>query len=78
MVAQTIAGFGRIDILINNAGAIWTKRIVDTPPKRFDLMTAVNVRAAYIASYYVLPHMVKRQWGHILNMCPKLPDRFEG
>jgi citronellol/citronellal dehydrogenase len=32
----------------------------------------VNVRAAYIASYYALPHMVKHPWGHILNMCPRL------
>ena len=42
-----------------------------TPPKRFDLMMGVNVRAAYIACYYALPHMVKQQWGHVLNMCPQ-------
>jgi citronellol/citronellal dehydrogenase len=74
-VAKTIEEFGRVDILINNAGAIWTQRIIDTPPKRFDLMIGVNVRAAYIGSYYVLPHMVKQRWGHILNMCPKLDVR---
>jgi citronellol/citronellal dehydrogenase len=72
LVEKTIAEFGRIDILVNNAGAIWTQRVVDTPPKRFDLMMGVNVRAAYIAAYYCLPHMVKQRWGHILNMCPKL------
>lgn len=75
MVARTIAEFGRVDFLINNAGAIWTRRILDTPPKRFDLMMQVNVRASYIGSYYVLPHMVKQKWGHILNMCPKLDVR---
>lgn len=75
MVESTIAGFGRVDFLINNAGAIWTQRIVDTPPKRFDLMMQVNVRAAYIGAYYVLPHMVNQKWGHILNMCPKLDVR---
>jgi citronellol/citronellal dehydrogenase len=72
MVEHTAAQFGRIDILVNNAGAIWTKPILETPPKRFDLMIGVNVRAAYIASYYALPHMVKQRWGHILNMCPRL------
>jgi len=72
MVEKTMAEFGRIDILVNNAGAIWTQRVVDTPPKRFDLMIGVNVRAAYIAAYYCLPHMVTQRWGHILNMCPKL------
>ncbi len=63
---------GRIDILVNNAGAIWTRPILETPPKRFDLMVSINVRASYVACYYALPHMVKQQWGHILNMCPRL------
>jgi citronellol/citronellal dehydrogenase len=72
MIDRTIAEFGRLDILVNNAGAIWTKPILETPPKRFDLLIGVNVRAAYIASYYALPHMVRQRWGHILNMCPHL------
>lgn len=72
MVARTIEEFGRVDFLINNAGAIWPMPILETPPKRFDLMMQVNVRAAYVGSYYVLPHMVKQKWGHVLNMCPKL------
>ena len=74
MIDRTIAEFGRLDILVNNAGAIWTQPILKTPPKRFDLMMGINVRAAYIASYYALPHMIKQQWGHILNMCPRLSD----
>jgi citronellol/citronellal dehydrogenase len=72
MIEQTVATFGRIDILVNNAGALWWQKIVDTPPRRFDLMMGVNVRAAYVASYYALPHMVKQRWGHILNYCPAI------
>ena len=72
MIERTVAEFGRLDILVNNAGAIWVQPILQTPPKRFDLMMAVNTRAAYIACYYALPHMVKQQWGHVLNMCPRL------
>ncbi len=72
LIERTIAEFGRLDILVNNAGAIWTQPILHTPPKRFDLMMGVNARAAYIACYYALPHMVKQQWGHVLNMCPLL------
>ncbi len=72
MIEKTVEAFGRIDILVNNAGAIWTQPILNTPPKRYDLMMDVNVRASYVASYYALPHMVKQHWGHILNMCPKL------
>jgi citronellol/citronellal dehydrogenase len=72
MIERAAAEFGRIDILVNNAGAIWVQPILQTPPKRFDLMMGVNVRAAYIASYYALHYMVEQQWGHILNMCPRL------
>lgn len=71
-VDRTVAEFGRLDILINNAGAIWAEPILKTPPKRFDLVMGVNVRAAYVASYYALPHMILQRWGHILNMCPRL------
>lgn len=74
MVERTIAEFGRLDILVNNAGAIWAQPILETPPKRFDLMMGINVRAAYVASYYALPQMVKQHWGHILNMCPRLSN----
>ena len=72
MVERTVSELGRIDILVNNAGAIWTRPILETPPKRFDLMVSINVRAAYVACYYALPHMVKQKWGHVLNMCPRL------
>lgn len=69
---RTIAEFGRVDIVINNAGALWMQPVADTPPKRFDLVIGVNVRAAYLTAYYALPHMRQRQWGHILNLCPAL------
>ncbi len=72
MIERTIQEFSRIDILVNNAGAIWLQPILQTPPKRFDLLMGVNVRAAYTACHYALPHMVKQKWGHVLNMCPLL------
>ncbi len=75
MIERTIEEFGRLDILVNNAGAIWLQPILQTPPKRFDLVMGVNVRAAYAACHYALPHMVKQKWGHVLNMCPLLSTR---
>src|SRR6266852_4156410 len=60
MVAQTIERFGRIDILINNAGALWWQPLLETPAKRFDLVMGVNVRAAFLACRAVVPHMMKR------------------
>jgi len=75
MVEQTAAEFGRIDILLNNAGAMWWRPVLETPPKRFDLMMQINVRAAYLCSYYVLPYMVRQKWGHIINMSPAIGTR---
>src|ERR1041385_910894 len=72
LIERTVAEFGRLDILVNNAGAIWLQPILQTPPRRFDLMMGVNARAAYTACYYALPQMVRQQWGHVLNMCPLL------
>jgi citronellol/citronellal dehydrogenase len=72
MVARTVEQFGRVDLLINNAGALWWQPLLETPAKRFDLVMSVNVRAAFLACRAVLPHMLQRQWGHILNMSPPL------
>ncbi|MFZ5825965.1 MAG: SDR family oxidoreductase [Bacillota bacterium] len=72
MVEQAAAEFGRIDILINNAGALWWKPVLETPGKRFDLLMQVNVRASYLCSYYALPYMVKQKWGHIITMAPPI------
>lgn len=75
MIERAVEELGRLDILVNNAGAIWLQPILQTPAKRFDLVMGVNVRAAYLACYYALPHMVKQKWGHVLNMCPRLSTR---
>ena len=72
MVAKTMETFGRIDILINNAGALWWRNITDTPVKKFDLVMDVNARAAYATTYHCLPHMLKSDYGHIINMSPPI------
>ncbi|AWV90495.1 SDR family oxidoreductase [Bradymonas sediminis] len=71
-INQTIDKWGRLDILINNAGAINMKPALQTPPKRFDLMMGINARAAYACSYYALPHMIERNYGHILMASPPI------
>ncbi len=78
MVAQTVAEFGRIDVLVNNAGALHWRSIPETPPKRFDLVHEVNVRAAYCAAHYALPHLLRAGGGAVVNMSPPLDLRFLG
>jgi citronellol/citronellal dehydrogenase len=72
MVEETVSKFGTVHILINNAGALWWQPVIETPPKRFDLVMQVNVRAAFLGSYYTLPYMMKQRWGHIINMSPPI------
>lgn len=69
-VNETVERLGRIDAVINNAGALWWADVLDTPMKRFDLVVGVNVRAAFALSHAALPHMVRQRWGHILMMSP--------
>jgi citronellol/citronellal dehydrogenase len=72
MVAQTLDNFGRIDLLVNNAGALHWHSVLETPAKKFDLVLAVNARAAFLCSRAVLPAMIERRWGHIINLSPPL------
>ena len=72
LIARTVEEFGRVDIVVSNAGALWWEQVTDTPPKRYDLMWQVNVRAAYLAAYYALPHMISQGWGHLLTNSPAI------
>jgi len=69
MVAETVSTFGRLDALVNNAGAIFLAPVADWPTKRFDLVFGVNVRAAFLASRAAIPHL-RENGGHILMMSP--------
>lgn len=72
MVEAAVDKFGRIDVLINNAGAINLTPLADTPPKRMDLMLDVNVRAVLMCSHFCLPHLQAAGGGHILSLSPPI------
>jgi citronellol/citronellal dehydrogenase len=72
MVDRAHEAFGRVDILVNNAGALFLAPVVETPAKRFDLVVALNARAPFLAAQAVLPGMIERRWGHIVNMSPPI------
>jgi len=74
-VAQAVATFGGIDVLVNNASAISLTGTLDTPLKRFDLMHQVNTRGAFACSQACIPHLLKAENPHILNIAPPLDLR---
>ena len=71
-VAQAVAKFGGIDILVNNASAISLTGTLQTPMKRYDLMHHINTRGTYACSQACIPHLAKAKNPHILNLSPPL------
>jgi citronellol/citronellal dehydrogenase len=71
-VAKTVETFGGLDVLVNNASAISLTGTLETPMKRFDLMHAVNVRGTFLCSQNCLPHLLRAENPHILNLAPPL------
>ena len=69
-VARTVDAFGGLDILVNNASAIWLRGALDTPMKRFDLMQQVNARGSFLCAQACLPHLLQAPDPHILTLCP--------
>lgn len=80
VVEQTIAKFGGIDILINNASAISLTTTEQTEAKRYDLMHDVNVRGTFMMTKACIPYLRKSSNPHILTLSPPLnldPKWFE-
>ena len=71
-VAATVDTFGGIDILVNNASAIWLRGTLDTPMKRYDLMQDVNARGTFLCSQACLPYLLQAPNPHILSLSPPL------
>lgn len=71
-VEKTVETFGGIDICVNNASAIMLTDTLSTPMKRYDLMHSVNTRGTFVTSQACLPHLLKAETPHILNMSPPL------
>ncbi|CAA9356889.1 MAG: Short-chain dehydrogenase [uncultured Lysobacter sp.] len=69
-VAATVDAFGGIDILVNNASAIWLRGALDTPMKRFDLMQQVNARGSFLCAQACLPWLLQAPNPHILTLAP--------
>ncbi|NEU30906.1 SDR family oxidoreductase [bacterium LRH843] len=69
LVASTIDEYGQIDILVNNAGVpMAATPIEEVSEELWDLQMNVNVKAAYLTSKNVIPHMKSRGKGSIVNI----------
>jgi len=74
-VEAAVDAFGGIDIVVNNASAIFPMPTAQTPVKRWDLMHQVNARGTFVVTQACLPHLMKADKPHILAMSPPLDMR---
>jgi len=69
MVERVVNEFGKIDILVNNVGVTGASGpITEMTEEEWDFMLAVNLKSQFLCCKYVLPHMMKQQYGKVINI----------
>lgn len=68
LIDVTTRELGRVDILVNNAGIQFTAPVQSFPADRWDAVLAINLSAAFYSTRAVLPQMLERNWGRIVNV----------
>src|SRR5262245_36308640 len=67
LIAETVAAFGGVDVLHNNAGVVKYGTVVEMPEEDWDWVLDINLKAAFLTCKYAIPEMRKRGGGAIVN-----------
>ncbi len=68
MMAYASAEFGKVDVLVNNAGIQHVANVEDFPVERWDAIIAINLSSAFHTTRLALPGMKARGWGRVINV----------
>jgi len=68
VIAQTIKKFKRLDILVNNAGFTRDKYLTKMSEEEWDSVVSTILKGSFHCTRAVLPHMMDRKWGRIVNI----------
>jgi NAD(P)-dependent dehydrogenase (short-subunit alcohol dehydrogenase family) len=68
VIRKVIDQCGRIDILVNNAGVVHIQPLVETSTEAWDKTLAINLTGAFLVTKHVLPQMIRRKSGCIINI----------
>jgi NAD(P)-dependent dehydrogenase (short-subunit alcohol dehydrogenase family) len=68
MIKRTVAEFGRVDILINNAGILAFKPFLELTDEDWDRTLNVNLKGQFLCARAAAKEMVKNKWGRIINI----------
>jgi 3-oxoacyl-[acyl-carrier protein] reductase len=72
LVADCLSAFGRVDVLVNNAGIAAAAPVESIPVEQWDRVIAVHLRGTFLMTRRVLPLMYAQQWGRIINTASQL------
>jgi 3-oxoacyl-[acyl-carrier protein] reductase len=72
IVAGAVLAFGRLDVLVNNAGIMTRGAFADVPQKDYDSMWAINVHGTFLCTQYALRPMIAAKYGRIVNLSSQL------
>ncbi|MDW0216883.1 MAG: SDR family oxidoreductase [Nitrososphaeraceae archaeon] len=68
VVNEALDIYGRIDVLINNAGISYVKKLIDTTEEEWDNTLDINLKGSYLFAKAIVPHMIKHNYGVIINV----------
>ncbi|MEO1457725.1 MAG: 3-hydroxybutyrate dehydrogenase [Pseudomonadota bacterium] len=68
LVSKTVEHFGRVDVLVNNAGIQHVEKIEDFPAAKWNAILAINLSSAFHTTAAALPHMREAGWGRVVNI----------
>ncbi len=67
MVQETVARWGRLDVLVNNAGIYFILPLTQVPEEEWDRLMSINLKGVYLGCKYAIPQMVSQGEGAIVN-----------
>ncbi len=68
MVAETVRAFGRLDVLVNNAGLQFIAPVHEFPEEKWDLLVGVMLTGTFLCTKHNLSHMIANRWGRVINI----------
>ena len=74
LAEDAVERYGRVDVLFNNAGISGVGTVHETPLELWDRVMTVNARGVFLVSKYVVPHMIERRRGSIINMSSTIAE----
>ena len=68
LVSDALDIYGRIDVLINNAGISYVRKLIDTTEEQWDSTLDINLKGSFLLCKAIVPHMIEHNYGVIINV----------